>query len=134
MAISPDEAKERVHFEGLRAYIIANAVGALALLVFLQSIWLSVGAHSLKRFVLYGIATFAAGIGIAMLGYIARYLALSRNQTSAGVVHQIAHLWIPVLAVACFVAGVILPVVGGLDSLGSQPERPTQSIPALKKR
>ena len=134
MADSPGDARERVHFEGLRAYIIANAVGALALLVFLQSIWLSVGAQSLKRFVLYGIATFAAGIGIAMLGYIARYLALNRNQASAGLVHQIAHIWIPVLAIACFVAGVVLPVIGGLDSLGSQPpERPTQSVPAKKR-
>src|SRR5262245_65662758 len=128
MAISPDEAKERVHFEGLRAYIIANAVGALALLVFLQSIWLSVGAHSLKRFVLYGIATFAAGVGIAMLGYMARYLALSANQAGAGIthriVHQIAHVWIPVLAVACFVAGVVRPGLLGLGSLGSTRQAP----------
>ena len=132
MADSPGDAKERVHVEGLRAYIIANAVGAVALLVFLQSIWLSAGAHSLKRFVLYGIATFAAGIGIAMLGYIARYLALSRNQ-SAGIVHQIAHIWIPVVAIACFVAGIILPVVGGLDSLGGQQQPPAQTVPGKKR-
>ena len=30
------------------------------------------------------------------------------------------------------VAGLVLPVVGGLDSLGSQPERPAQTVP--KKR
>jgi hypothetical protein len=129
MANPPDEAKERVLFEGQRTTIIANAAGALTLLVLLQSIWWQAGAVSLKRWVLYGIAAFAAGIGIAMLGYVARYWALSK---SSGLIHQIAHLWIPFIAVACFVAGLILPVVGGLDSLGSAPERPTQTIP--KKR
>ena len=132
MADSPGDAKERVHFEGLRTYIIANAIGAVALLVFLQSIWLAAGAHSLRRFVLYGIATFAAGIGLAMLGYVARYLALSKNQVNSGLIHQIAHIWIPVVAIACFVAGAVLPVIGGLDSLGSQTERPAQTVP--KKR
>jgi len=130
MTNSPDDAKERVLFEGQRAYIIANAAGAIALLVFLQTIWLQAGGVSLKRGVLYGIAAFAAGVAVAMLGYVARYRASSKN---AGLVYQIAHLWIPLVAVACFVAGMILPVLGGLDSLGSsQPERPTQAIP--KKR
>jgi hypothetical protein len=120
MADSPGDAKERVLFEGQRVTIILNAAGALALLVFLHAIWLSAGGVSLKRYVLYGIAAFAAGVGVALLGYVARYWALSRNR-SAGLVHQIAHVWIPVVAIACFVAGLVLPVVGGLDSLGSQP-------------
>ena len=84
------------------------------------------GAVTLKRWVLYGIAAFAAGVGIAMLGYVARYWASSK-----GVIYQIAHLWIPLIAVACFVAGLVLPVLGGLDSLGTGPGQ-TQSIP--KKR
>jgi hypothetical protein len=102
--------------------------------VFLHAIWPQAGAVSLKRFVLYGIAAFAAGIGIAMLGYIARYWALSRGQASGGLFHQIAQLWISLIAVACFVAGPVLPVIGGLDSLGGQPDRPgtTQTVP--KKR
>jgi hypothetical protein len=129
MSNSPGDAKERVLFEGQRVTIIANAVGALALLVFLQSVWFMAGAVSLKRFVLYGIAAFAVGAGVALFGYVARYWALSKNQINAGVFYQIAHLWIPLAAVVCFVLGLILPVVGGLDSLGSQPERPTQSVP-----
>ena len=129
MSNSPGDAKERVLFEGQRVTIIANAAGALALLVFLQSVWLSAGAVSLKRFVLYGIAAFAVGAGIALLGYVARYWALSKNQLNAGVFYQIAHLWIPLVAVVCFVLGLILPVVGGLDSVGSQQERPTQTVP-----
>ena len=129
MTNSPDDAKERVLFEGQRVTIIANAAGAIALLLFLQTVWLQAGAVSLKRSVLYGIAAFAAGVGVAMLGYVARYWALSKN---SGLIYQIAHLWIPLVAVACFVAGLILPVLGGLDSLGGQTERPTQTIP--KKR
>ena len=131
MANSPGDAKERVLFEGQRVTIIVNAAGALALLVFLHAIWLQAGAVSLKRFVLYGIAAFAAGVGVALLGYVIRYWVLSRNKNS-GLIHQIAHISIPVLAVACFVAGLVLPVVGGLDSLGGQQERPTQTVP--KKR
>ena len=125
MADSPDDARERVLFEGQRVFIIVNAAGALALLVFLHAIWPQAGAVPLKRFVLYGIAAFAAGVGIAMLGYVVRYWS-----KGAGLFHQIANLWIPLLAVACFVAGMVLPVIGGLDSL--PPERPGQVAP--KKR
>jgi hypothetical protein len=133
MADSPGDARERVLFEGQRVLIIVNAAGALALLVFLNAIWPQAGAVPLKRFVLYGIAAFAAGVGIAMLGYIVRYWALSRG--SAGLFHQIAQLWIPLLAVACFVAGMVLPVIGGLDTLSGQPERPgtTQTVPGKKR-
>src|SRR5262245_21631359 len=111
MADSPGDARERVLFEGQRVFIILNAAGALALLVFLHSIWLQAGAVSLKRFVLYGIAAFAAGVGVAMLGYIVRYWS-----RGAGLFHQIANLWIPLIAVVCFVAGLVLPVYGGLDT------------------
>ena len=135
MAESAGDARERVLFEGQRVFIIVNAAGALALLVFLNAIWPQAGAVPLKRFVLYGIAAFAAGAGIAMLGYVVRYWALGRGQGSAGLFHQIAQLWIPVLAVACFVAGMVLPVIGGLDALSSQPERPgtTQGVPGKKR-
>ena len=87
---------------------------ARSLLVLLNAIWLQAGAVSLKRFVLYGIAAFAAGVGVAMLGYVVRYWAAGK---SSGLFHQIASLWIPLIAVACFVAGPTLPVFGALDSL-----------------
>ena len=127
MADSPGDARERVLFEGQRVFIIVNAAGALALLLFLNAIWLQAGAVSLKRFVLYGIAAFAAGVGVAMLGYVVRYWAAGN---SSGLFHQIASLWIPLIAVACFVAGLILPVYGALELL--PPERPGQAVP--KKR
>ena len=52
-------------------------------LVFLHAIWLQAGAVSLKRFVLYGIAAFAAGVGVALLGYVVRYRVLSRTRIRA---------------------------------------------------
>src|SRR5262245_42262919 len=104
---SPGDARERVLFEGQRVTIIANAVGALALLAFLRGIWMLAGAGSMKRYVLYGIAAFAIGVGVALLGYVARYWALSKNQANAGRFYQIAHLWIPLVTVACFVLGLI---------------------------
>jgi hypothetical protein len=118
-----------VLFEGQRVIIIANAAGALALLVFLHAIWPQAGALPLKRFVLYGIAAFAAGVGVALLGYIARYWALSKGSR---LIAQIAHMWIPFIAAACFVAGLVLPVMGGLDSLGGAPGT-TQGVPGKKR-
>ena len=103
--------------------------------MFLNAIWPQPGAVALKRFVLYGIAAFAAGVGIAMLGYVVRYWGLGRGQ-GPGLIAQIANVWIPVLAVACFVAGMVLPVIGGLDTLSSQSQPPpptTQTVPAKKR-
>lgn len=128
------DAKERVLFEGQKAYIIANAAGAAALLVFFQTIWLQAGAISLKKGILFGIAAFAAGVGVALLGYVGRYWALRKNQLNSGLFFQLAHVWIPVLAIMCFVAGLILPVVGGFDSLSGAPERPGQVKEIPKRR
>jgi len=115
--------KERVLLEGQKAYIVINAAGAAALLAFLQAIWSNAGAMALKRGVLFGIAVFAAGVGIATFGYVTHHWALRRNQIRSGFIFQVAHLWIPFLAIACFVAGLILPVMGGLETL-SPPDRP----------
>jgi len=125
----PGDARERVLFEGQRVFIIVNAAGALALLLFLNAIWLQAGQVTLKRFVLYGIAAFAAGVGVAMLGYVVRYWS-----RGAGLFAQIAHVWIPLIAVACFVAGLALPVFGGLGSLGGQGDRTGQTQTFQKKR
>lgn len=113
--------KERVLFEGQKAYIIINAVGAVVLLVFLQAIWSSPGALSLKKGVLSGIVAFALGIVVATLGYAARDWALRTNQLKSGIFFQLVHLWIPVAVAVCFLTGVILPVAGGYDSLPTSP-------------
>jgi len=117
--------KERVLFEGQKAYIIINAAGAAVLLAFLQAIWSSAGSMPLKRGVLYGIATLAAGAGIATFGYVTHHWALRRNQIKSGFMFQLAHVWIPFIAIACFVAGLLLPVMAGLDTL-NPPDRPGQ--------
>lgn len=124
--------KERVLLEGQKAYIVINAAGAAALLAFLQAIWSSAGAMPLKRGVLYGIATFAAGVGIATFGYVAHHWALRRNQIRSGLIFQMAHVWIPFIAIACFVAGLLLPVKGGFDTLNPpQVTSPGQAKGAL---
>src|SRR5207245_9401827 len=116
--------KGRVLFEGQKAYILINAAGAAILLAFLQSIWSTTGAASLKTGVLWGIVAFAVGVAVAALGYVARHWALRRNQVNSGLIFQVAATWIPVLAILCFLAGTILPVLGGFDSLASQPAPP----------
>lgn len=111
------DMKERVLFEGQKVYIIINAVGAIALLAFLQAIWSNAGATALKKGVLSGIVAFALGVVVATLGYAVRDWALRRNQLKSGILFQVVHLWIPVAVAACFLTGVILPVLGGYDSL-----------------
>src|SRR5262249_44011780 len=114
------DVKERVLLEGQKAYIIINAAGAIALLAFLQAIWANGGALTLKRATLWGIMAFAAGVAVAALGYIIRYWALRKSQVNAGLYFQLATMWVPLLAVLCFLTGAALPVFGGMDSLSAQ--------------
>ena len=88
---------------------------------------------SLKRYVLYGIAAFAAGVGVAMLGYVVRYWALSRNQSAGhrSIRSRICGFRWSRSRALC--AGLILPVVGGLDLLGGQ-QRASRRRPCRKKR
>jgi hypothetical protein len=65
-------------------------------------------------------------------------VALRKNQLAQGLFFQFASMWIPLLAIACFVVGLVFPVLGGLDSLNSQTDRPAQvrsaPEPPAKKR
>lgn len=124
------DVKERVLFEGQKAYIVINAVGAIVLLVFLQAIWSSPGALLLKKGVLWGIVAFAVGVAVATLGYAVRHWSLRRS--GSRLIAPLVHMVIPLLVVASFLTGVILPVMGGLDSLPTPPGQSGQ--PGAKKR
>ena len=76
---SLSDVEERLMFEGQKAYIIVNAVGAVVLLVFLQAIWPNPGALLLKKGVLWGIVAFGAGVAVATLGYALRLWSLRRS-------------------------------------------------------
>jgi hypothetical protein len=131
---SPSDVEERVMFEGQKAYIIVNAVGAIVLLVFLQAIWSNPGALLLKKGVLWGIVAFGAGVAIATLGYALRLWTLRRSgpRFIAPLVSMLNGL-VPLLVVGSFVAGVILPVRGGFDSLPPSPaDRAAQAKDAAK--
>jgi hypothetical protein len=126
--------EERVMLEGQKAYIIINAIGAIVLLVFLQAIWPSPGALLLKKGVLWGIVAFGAGVAVATLGYSLRLWSLRRSgpRFIAPVVSLVNGM-IPLLVVGSFVAGVILPVLGGFDSLPPSPaDRTAQAKDAPK--
>jgi hypothetical protein len=116
------DVEERVMFEGQKAYIIVNAVGAVVLLVFLQAIWPSPGALLLKKGVLWGIVAFGAGVAVATLGYAVRLWSLRRSAPRfIAPVVSLVNGMIPLLVVGSFVAGFILPVLGGFDSLPPSP-------------
>jgi hypothetical protein len=133
------DVKERVLVEGQKAYIIINAAGAVTLLAFLQAIWPNAGALTLKKAVLWGIMAFAGGIAVASLGYIIRHWALRKSQVNSGLYFQLATMWVPLLAILCFLTGAVLPVLGGMDALNAQPPPAGQAKgltepPAGKKR
>ena len=136
---SLSDVEERVMFEGQKAYIIVNAVGAVVLLVFLQAIWASPGALLLKKGVLWGIVAFGAGVAIATLGYAVRLWSLRRTPRFIAPVVGLVNGLIPVLVVGSFLAGVMLPVMGGFDSLPQSPadraaQQAQQAKDAGKKR
>jgi hypothetical protein len=118
---SLSDVEERVMFEGQKAYIIVNAIGAVVLLVFLQAIWPNPGALLLKKGVLWGIVAFGAGVAIATLGYAVRLWSLRRTPRFIAPVVGLVNGLIPVLVVGSFLAGVMLPVMGGFDSLPPSP-------------
>ena len=114
---SLSDVEERVMFEGQKAYIIVNAVGAVVLLVFLQAIWANPGALLLKKGVLWGIVAFGSGVALATLGYAVRLWSLRRVPRFVAPVVALVNGVIPLLVVGSFLAGVMLPVMGGFDSL-----------------
>ena len=113
-----DDPRDRMLIEGQKAFIIINAVGAMALLAFLAAIWPYGGSTALKKGVLNGIVAFALGVFLATLGYALRDWAARMNQSKfmGRIIAQI-RMWLPAIVAVCFLAGVILPVMGGHDSL-----------------
>jgi hypothetical protein len=122
-------AEERVMLEGQKAYIVVNAIGAIVLLVFLQAIWSNPGALLLKKGVLWGVVAFGAGVAIATLGYALRLWSLRRSgpRFIAPVVSLVNGV-VPLLVVGSFLAGVILPVMGGFNSLPPSPADRTAQV------
>jgi hypothetical protein len=106
--------------EGQKTFIIINAIGAMALLAFLSAIWPYGGSTALKKGVLNGILAFSLGVLLAALGYAMRDWAARMNPSNwmGRILGQI-RMWIPAIVAVCFLAGVILPVLGGHDSLSN---------------
>ena len=118
--MADDPLKDRMLIEGQKTFIIINAVGAMALLAFLSAIWPYGGSTALKKGELNGIVAFALGVLLAAIGYMMRDWAARMNQSKwPGRIFGHVRMWIPAVVAVCFLAGVILPVIGGHDSLSS---------------
>ena len=115
-----DDPRDRMLMEGQKTFIIINAIGAMALLAFLSAIWPYGGSTALKKGVLNGIVAFALGVLLASLGDVMRDWAARMNPSKwmGRIIGQI-RMWIPAIVAVCFLAGVILPVLGGHDSLSN---------------
>ena len=129
--MADDPLKDRMLIEAQKTFIIINAVGAMALLAFLSAIWPYGGSTALKKGVLNGIVAFALGVLLAAIGYMMRDWAARMNQAKwPGRIFGHVRMWIPAVVAVCFLAGVILPVIGGHDSLSNS--APGQT--ALRRR
>jgi hypothetical protein len=118
--MADDPLKDRMLIEGQKTFIIINAIGAMALLAFLSAIWPYGGSTALKKGVLNGIVAFALGVLLAALGYAMRDWAARMNQSKwLGRIFGQIRMWLPAIVAVCFLAGVILPVLGGHDSLSN---------------
>jgi hypothetical protein len=118
--MADDPLKDRMLIEGQKTFIIINAVGAMALLAFLSAIWPYGGSTALKKGVLNGIVAFALGVLLSAIGYMMRDWAARMNQSKwPGRIFGHVRMWIPAVVAVCFLAGVILPVIGGHDSLSN---------------
>jgi hypothetical protein len=112
------EAKEAYLREGMRAYIYVNGAGAAALLAFLQAIWGEDSAKPLRIWVVLGIMPLAIGVAIGTLSFLARHIAWVRGASSDEYfAYRVANRWIPIGAVAAFVIGIGLPVLGALKAI-----------------
>ena len=111
------EHKERFILEGQKTYILINGAGAAALLAFLQAIWTQDKAASLRVWVLCGIIAFACGVAVGSFSFLARHRALKKGQLDNGCWFQLSYIWIPIIAIVCFLVGLVLPVVGGFKAL-----------------
>lgn len=115
-----DDPRDRMLIEGQKTFIIINAVGAMALLAFLSAIWPYGGSTALKKGVLNGIVAFSLGVLLAALGYMMRDWAARMNPSKwLGRIFGQIRMWLPVIVAVCFLTGVILPVIGGHDSLSN---------------
>jgi hypothetical protein len=115
-----DDPKDRMLIEGQKTFIIINAIGAMALLAFLSAIWPYSGSTALKKGVLNGIVAFSLGVLLAALGYAMRDWAARMSQSKwLGRIFGQIRMWLPAIVAVCFLAGVILPVLGGHDSLSN---------------
>ena len=118
--MADDPLKDRMLIEGQKTFIIINAIGAMALLAFLSAIWPYGGSTALKKGVLNGIVAFSLGVLLAALGYAMRDWAARMNPAKLmGRMFGHIRMWIPAIVAVCFLAGVILPVMGGHDALSN---------------
>ena len=107
----PGDARERVLFEGQRVFITRQCGGLAPRLRPVQR-------HRSGRAPCRSANSCAMDRGVAgcsSRGDARLRGALLGGGKSSGLFHQIASLWIPLIAVACFVAGPTLPVFGALD-------------------
>lgn len=112
------DARMQMGNESVRGLFLVNGGGAIALLAFLQEIWIP--EPGLAQWILYGLLAFTIGVTLAApINLIRAQSSLFHQYGPAkkGEFRRKAYLVLTWLSVACFAFGCTLVIIGGFRNL-----------------
>ena len=113
------ELRSQMLNEGTKGLFIMNGGGAIALATWLQAIWDKPWASPMLCWQLWGMAAFAAGIGVAVAVPLARYLGSLHKNTHTPRKNPWwwAYIVATIFSILSFAVGSGLVVRGGFAAL-----------------
>ncbi len=112
------QRKDEFFNQGVRALLLINGGGAVALLAFVQAIWIE--AQGLAAFVLVGASFFTIGAFLAAIVNFGRYYAAMYRDAwyDKGRAFWVnVYFWAAVASMVCFLVGAGVVIVGGFLQL-----------------
>lgn len=117
---------------GLKALLLLNGGGAVALLAFLQAVWVKEQMLALVPWIIWAILSLVLGAAMAGAVHFLRYMAsmvYQRDGKDEGRKVTKVHGWATVASFVLFLVGMSIVVAGALQNL-PQPEAPVSGNPS----
>lgn len=113
------EVKNELFIETIKGLFLMNGGGAIALATWLQAVWEKDWATPMLSWQLWGMAVFGAGVFLAGLGYLLRFLAFFHPKTNDPPKNPLwwGHVVASTVSVISFALAVGLVVIGGFAAL-----------------
>jgi type IV secretory pathway TrbD component len=107
------EAKEAMLRDGHRGLVLINGGAAVTLLAFLQAVYAT--DRALAAWILVALIPLILGVAAGGISFMFRHIAFIKGHTKTGEqYYDIAHRYIPIGSIVCFIVGVGLAVCCGL--------------------